>query len=339
MKAISLAEPGKIEIIDIPEAQMGPQEVLVDVHYVGLCGSDLNTYRGLFSLVTFPLIPGHEISGVIAARGEESPESIKEGDRVMLSPYTNCGLCPACRVGRPNCCQFNQTMGLQRPGAMTARLATHYTNVFSSPILSLKELALVEPISVGYHATNRGQISEVDTVLLIGCGAIGVGVVSAAVRKGAVVLVADIDEPKLEAARKFGAQHTINSTRQDVLAEVYKLTNDEGVNVAIEAVGLPDTFRLAVEAVCYSGRVVYIGYAKKEVAYDTTNFVRKELDIRGSRNALRVFPAVIKMMEQGRFPFTDLISQIYPFNQTAQALSDWDNAPGEFTKILIDVRA
>ena len=122
------------------------------------------------------------------------------------------------------------------------------------------------------------------------------------------------------------------------MTEVARLTRDQGVSVVIEAVGLPQTFRLAVEAVCYAGRVVYVGYAKGEVCYDTTDFVRKELDIRGSRNALLVFPAVIKMLEGRQQPFEDLISQVYPFEQTAQALRDWDAAPGAFTKIMIDVR-
>ena len=311
--------------------------MIVEVHYVGLCGSDLNTYRGLFPLVTYPRIPGHEVSGVIVAKGEQVPEALNEGDRVMLSPYSHCGLCPACRAGRPNCCQFNQTLGVQRDGALSNRLAVPYTKIYRSATLSPVELALVEPMSVGYHAANRGQVTEMDTVLAIGCGTIGMGVISAAVRKGATVIAVDVDDGKLEVASKFGAQHTIHSAKQDVLEQVVALTNGEGVSVAIEAVGLPETFCLAVDAVAYAGRVVYIGYAKKEVCYDTTNFVRKELDIRGSRNALRVFPAVIKMMEQRQQPFSNLITRIYPFAKTAQALRDWDAAPGSYTKILIAV--
>jgi len=339
MKAISFSEPRKVEIIAIPEPQSGPEDVLVEIHYVGLCGSDLNTYRGRFPLVTYPLIPGHEVSGVIVAKGERVPESINEGDRVTLLPYTHCGVCPACRVGRPNCCQFNQTLGVQRDGAMMHRFAIHYSKVFSSKTLSFEELALVEPMSVGYHAANRGRVTEMDTVLAIGCGAIGTGVISAATRKGAAVIATDIDDGKLEIARKFGAQHTINSAKRDVLTVIGELTNHKGVNVAIEAVGLPETFRLAVDAVAYAGRVVYVGYAEKKVGYDTTNFVRKELDIRGSRNALRVFPAVIKMMEKRRQPFIELITRIYPFDKAAQAFCDWDAAPGNFTKILIDLTA
>ena len=211
---------------------------------------------------------------------------------------------------------------------MAERFAIHYSKVFSSQVLTLEELALVEPMSVGYHAANRGQVSEIDSVLVIGCGTIGMGAVAASVRKGATVIAADVDDGKLELARRFGAQHTINSTRAGPAGAgrpPYKRT--KGVSVAIEAVGLPQTFRLAVDAVCYAGRVVYVGYAKKEVSYDTTLFVRKELDIRGSRNALRVFPAVIKMLEARQQPFTDLITRVFPFAETAQALEDWSQNP------------
>lgn len=339
MKAISLAAPRQVEIVDIPSPQIGAEDVLVDVCYVGLCGTDLNEYRGLMSLVTYPRIPGHEVSGIILAKGDEVPDSINERDRVIVSPYTNCGLCPACRVGRPNCCQFNQTYGVQRDGVLTSRFAVHYTKVFANKVLSLKELALVEPLSVGYHAANRGRITEVDSVLVIGCGTIGIGVIAAAARKGATVIAADIEDAKLADAKKFGAQHTINSAQKDVLAFIHELTNSEGANVAIEAVGLPETFRLAVEAATFAGRVVYIGYAKSDVCYDTTYFVRKELDIMGSRNALRVFPAVIKMLEKQQQPFMDLITEIYPFEETARAFQDWDAAPAKYAKILIDLKA
>lgn len=339
MKAISFAAPKQVEIVDIPSPHLGPGDVLVEVHYVGLCGSDLNAYRGQMPLVTYPRIPGHEVSGIIFAKGDQVPDSINEGDRVMASPYTNCGLCPACRVGRPNCCQFNQTYGVQRDGALTRCFAVHYSKVFTSKALSLKELVLVEPLSVGYHAANRGRVTEVDTVLVIGCGTIGIGVIAAAARKGATVIATDIDDAKLGDAPRFGARFTINSAQQDVLAAVHQLTDSEGVGVAVEAVGLPETFRLAVEAVAFAGRVVYVGYAKSEVCYDTTDFVRKELDIVGSRNALRVFPAVIKMMQQRQQPFVDLITKIYPFERTAHAFQDWDAAPTKYTKILIDLKA
>jgi threonine dehydrogenase-like Zn-dependent dehydrogenase len=338
MRAISLLAPGEVEIIEVPEPKLGPEDVLVEIRYVGLCGSDLGMYRGTFAIGTYPRIPGHEVSGTIIDHGAGVPDSIRDGEQVTLWPYSECGICPACRLGRVNTCQFNETLGLQRDGAMVQRFAIHCSKVFASPILSLKELALVEPMSVGYHAANRGQVSEVDSVLVIGSGTIGMGAIAAAVRKGATVIVADIDDNKLDLAGRFGAQYTIHSGREDLLKRVLQITGGEGVNVAIEAVGLPQTFRLAVDAVCYAGRVVYVGYANQEVSYNTTLFVRKELDIRGSRNALRVFPAVIKMLEARQQPFTDLVSKVVPFEQTAQALEAWSGSPGAYAKILVDMK-
>jgi threonine dehydrogenase-like Zn-dependent dehydrogenase len=337
MKAVAITQAKQVEIIDVAEPTAGPEDVLLDIQYVGLCGSDLNAYRGNFALVSYPLILGHELSAVVVDKGAAVPDSIDLGNRVTVLPYTHCGVCPACRAGRFNCCQFNQTLGVQRPGALSERFSVPYPKVFKSDSLTPQELALVEPMSVGYHAANRGEVSEMDTVLAIGCGTIGMGVIAAAARKGATVVAVDVDDDKLALAAKFGASHTLNSARTDVLAAVGRLTDDEGVRVAIEAVGLPDTYRLAVEAVCYAGRVVYVGYAKKEVCYDTTDFVRKELDIRGSRNALRVFPAVIQMIEGHEYPFSELITAVYPLERAGQALEDWDRAPGRYNKILVDV--
>ncbi len=339
MKAVRLSAPRQVEIADVPVPQPGPDQVLVEVRYVGMCGSDLNAYRGTFPLMRYPRILGHEASGIVVARGAAVPDRIAEGAQVMFSPYSECGICPACRAGRPNCCQFNETMGLQRDGALTRLVTIPVSKVFTSDILTLKELALTEPLSVGYHAANRGRISEADTVLVMGCGVVGIGVIAASARKGATVIASDIDDGKLADAQRFGARHTVNSARDDVLDAVRQLTGGDGVSVAVEAVGLPQTFRLAVEAVAFAGRVVYVGYAKQDVSYDTALFVRKELDICGARNALRVFPAVIKMLEERARPFPDLITRVYPFAEAGEALRDWDADPVRFTKVMVDVAA
>ena len=302
-----------------------------------MCGSDLNAYRGTFPLMRYPRILGHEASGVVAARGTAVPDRIAEGAQVMLSPYSECGICPLCRAGRPNCCQFNETMGLQHDGTLTRLVAIHFSKVFASDVLTLQELALTEPLSVGYHAANRGRISEADTVLVMGCGVVGIGAIAAAARKGATVIASDIDDGKLADARRFGARHTVNSTREDLLDAVRQLTGGDGVSVAVEAVGLAQTFRLAVDAVAFAGRVVYVGYAKRDVSYDTSLFVRKELDICGARNALRVFPAVIRMLEERERPFPGLISRVYPFAEAGEALRAWDADPVSFTKMMVDV--
>ena len=325
MKALFVKEAGKLEMIDIPKPEYGPEEVLIKINYVGLCGSDLNIYKGLMPLVTYPRIPCHEVSGIVEEKGHMVPDNIETGTKVTLSPYTSCGQCSACIIGRPNCCRYNQTLGVQRDGALTEYLAIHYSKIYSKPSLSLKELALAEPLSVGYHAANRAEVKETDTVLVLGCGVVGIGAITASARKGAEVIGLDIDDDKLSLVKKFGAQYTINSQKDDVCARVDELTDKRGVNVTIEAVGSPKTFTMAVDMAAYAGRVVYVDYAKEPVVYETKQFVIKELDIRGSRNSLYEFPAVLKMLDRHEYPFTELITKIYPFSELKQAFEDWDN--------------
>ncbi|MFZ2286972.1 MAG: zinc-binding alcohol dehydrogenase family protein [Bacteroidales bacterium] len=338
MKAFAIIKERSVRVIDIEEPVPDPDEVLLEVHYVGLCGSDLNAYRGLMPLVTLPRIPGHEISGMIIDKGSMVPSSLKTGDKATVSPYSSCGVCPACRNGRTNSCAFNQTLGVQRDGALTANIRVPYTKVFPSAILTLEELALVEPVSVGYHAANRGEVRETDTVLIIGCGVIGIGALCACVRKGAKVIALDIDDQKLETAKDFGASHTINSKKENALSRVMELTRNEGVDAAVEAVGSPATLVLALEAVSFAGRVITIGYSKEEVHFNSQLIVRKELNLYGSRNSLRVFPSVTSMFEHREKPYSNLISKIYPFDQTPEAFKYWDENPGLVSRILIHVK-
>ena len=247
MKAYAITEKGKIEALEIAEPSIKSDEVLIEIYYVGLCGSDLSTYRGLNSLAAFPRIPGHEISGIIIQKGGDVPSSLQVGDRATVSPYTHCGVCPACRAGRFNTCEFNQTLGVQRDGAMTLMISVPYEKVFICKELSLEELAIAEPLSVGYHAAKRAAVTEEDTVLVFGCGAIGLGAICASVRKGARVIAADIDDQKLEIAKKYGAASTVNTKKEDIKVLVAKLTQNEGVNVVIEAAGTEITQRLAIE--------------------------------------------------------------------------------------------
>jgi L-galactonate 5-dehydrogenase len=338
VKAFAIVEKEKIQSITVSESQPKPNEVLLEIHYIGLCGTDISTYRGNNSLAKFPRIPGHEISAVIISTGADVPDTLKVGDKATVSPYTHCGVCPACRAGRFNTCEFNQTLGVQRDGALTNFISVPYEKVFTSKILSSEELALVEPLSVGYHAANRAIVNEQDTVLIFGCGAIGMGAICASVRKGATVIAADIDDNKLAVAKKYGAAYVVNTKKENIAEVIGTLSRNEGVSVAIEAAGTEQTQRMAIENVSFAGRVAMIGYAKSEVTIDTRLIVKKELNLFGSRNALRVFPSVISMLEKREKPYLDLISKIYPFEDTPRAFNDWNANPDLFSKILIQVK-
>jgi threonine dehydrogenase-like Zn-dependent dehydrogenase len=339
MKALLISEAGKTEIIDRSAPTPAPGEVRLRVKRVGFCGTDLNTFRGLNPLVTYPRVPGHEIAAVVEAVTPGVPEHVKVGMDTTVLPYTTCGSCSSCRTGRVNACRHNQTLGVQRDGAFTELIAVPWRTLVRSDRLSPAEHALVEPLSVGFHAVERGQVAGTDTVLVIGCGMIGLGAISgAALGRGARVIAVDVDDAKLALASKAGAAETINSRTESLHDRVQGLTNGDGPTVAIEAVGLPATFRAAVDEVCFAGRVVYIGYAKEPVAYETKYFVMKELDIRGSRNATATnFADVIEVLESGRYPVADTITRTVPFSEAGRALAGWAADPGSVTRIHVDL--
>src|SRR5271163_1820404 len=250
MKTVVLRGPGEIAIEDRPEPVAANGEVLLKVNLVGLCGSDLNSYRGKNPMVSFPRIPGHEISATVV----EGSAAFKSGDQVTLSPYTSCGKCAACRSGRPNACQYNETLGVQRDGGLTEYLVVPPEKLYTAN-LGLKELCLVEPLTVGLHAVARGRVTSADTVAIIGCGGVGLGAVAASGFRGARTIGVDVGDAKLDIARKAGATELINTSRDDLHTRLTELTNGVGPDVVIEAIGLPSTFRAAVEAVAFTGRV------------------------------------------------------------------------------------
>jgi 2-desacetyl-2-hydroxyethyl bacteriochlorophyllide A dehydrogenase len=335
MKAIVLEGPGRAVVQDVAEPRRVDGEVLLQVRKIGLCGSDLNSYRGRNPLVSYPRVPGHEIAATIVDSGSH-PEW-PAGTNVTMSPYRGCGHCAACERGRPNACKDNETLGVQRDGALTEFIAAPVGKLFRAD-LSLKELCLVEPLTVGFHAAGRGRVSAEDTVAVFGCGGVGLGAIAGAAFRGARVIGIDVDDAKLETARKAGASESINSKTSDLHERLTELTKGRGPDVVIEAIGLPGTYRAAVEEVAYAGRVVYIGWAKEQVAYETRPFVHKELDIMGSRNAVpEDFREVIRMLEAKRFPVEAAVTHMVPLEETPTILEEWSREPERFTKIMVDV--
>lgn len=339
MRTLIFDAPGKFSYADRPAPKPGPGEVLLRVRRLGFCGSDLNTFRGGNPLVTFPRVPGHEIAATIEERSADVPAEFQIGQAVTVLPYTTCGKCSSCRSGRVNACRHNQTLGVQQDGAFTEFITAPWQKLIPAPGLGLRELALVEPLAVGFHAAARGRVSSRDTVLVFGCGMIGLGAIAGAgIRRGATVIAVDIEDAKLAVARKAGAAHVINSRTENLHQRLLDLTDGHGPDVAIEAVGLPATFTACVDEVAFAGRVVYIGYAKAPVSYETKYFVMKELDVLGSRNALREdFQDVVTLLAAGRYPVDETVTRTVPFSESGEAMSAWAADPGSVTKIHVEV--
>lgn len=311
---------------------------MLNIKTVGLCGTDLSTYRGVNPLVSYPLVPGHEIAASIEALGDDVPDTFNVGDTVTVYPYTNCGECASCKKNRHHACEHNATLGVQREGAFTERITQPWQKLIPAEGLTYAEAALIEPLSVGFHAVERGQVTSSDTVLVIGCGAIGLGCIAGAAAQGATIIAADLDDTKLEIARAVGATHLLNANNRPLLDQVLPLTNNLGADVVIEAVGSPVTFTSAIDIVTFTGRVVYIGYSKTHVTYDTALFVKKELDIRGSRNATHEnFQDVITAIRSGKVPTQKIITQTVPLEEAPEALDTWDKNGGHITKIHVEL--
>ena len=336
MKTVQIVQPGSVRVVDTPKPELKPGHVLLKVGYVGFCGSDLNTFRGLNPLVKLPVVPGHEIGAVIDAVAPDVPAYLQPGMAATLNPYTSCGNCPACRNRRPNACEFNQTLGVQRDGAMSEYILAPFEKVITDEAISARDFALVEPLSVGFHAVSRASVTDSDTVMVTGCGMIGLGAVIRSALRGATVIAVDVDETKLELAKSLGARFTVNSLRDDLHSRVQEITSQRGADVVIEAVGHPQTYQAAIAEVAFTGRVVFIGYAKEKVPFETPLFVKKELDIFGSRNALPSdFMAVMAYLKRGECPVEKLITAVYPPDSAQEALEKWAAAPGEVFRILI----
>ena len=336
MKAIQISGERQMEIVSVAEQELKANEVLLRLAYVGFCGSDLNTWLGRNPMVKMPVIPGHEVGAVIEKVGADVPEILKAGMVVTCNPYTNCGKCASCRNGRVNACEHNETLGVQRNGAMREFIALPWEKVIPAGGLDPRTCALIEPMSVGFHAVNRAQVTDIDTVVVIGCGMVGMGAIVRSALRGATVIAADIDDEKLALAKEMGATYVLNTKTEDVHARLQEMTAGFGPDVIIEAVGSPVTYNMAVNEVAFTGRVVCIGYAKTEVSFQTKYFVQKELDIRGSRNAQPSdFRAVIHYLERGTCPVDRLISNEVSPEQAPWAMQQWSENPGKVFRILV----
>ena len=336
MKAVQIMNPSEMRVVELDKPVVGAGEVLVRIKYVGFCGSDLNTFLGRNPMVKLPVIPGPEVGAVIEEIGNDVPTGFEVGMNATLNPYTNCGKCASCRNGRVNACEHNETLGVQRNGVMCEYAVLPWTKIIPAGTISPRDCALIEPMSVGFHAVSRAQVIDNEFVMVIGCGMIGVGAIVRAALRGATVIAVDIDDEKLELAKRIGASYVINSKTENVHQQMLAFTRGLGADVVIEAVGSPATYVMAVDEVGFTGRVVCIGYAKSEVSFQTKLFVQKELDIRGSRNALPAdFRAVINYMETGICPVEELITRIVEPKEALDGMTEWAVNPGKVFRILV----
>jgi threonine dehydrogenase-like Zn-dependent dehydrogenase len=336
MKAVQVTGPHQLSIVEREKPVItNEHEVLVKVKMVGICGSDIHIYHGTNPLATLPRVIGHEVTGEVENVGEKV-ESVSAGDKVVIEPIKPCGDCYACRSGRGNVCSNLEVYGVHRDGGMQEYLVMPEKLVHKvSPELDWKESVLAEPFTIGAQATWRGNVRPGDTVFIMGAGPIGLCCLKVAKSIGATVIISDLNESRLDFAKEWGADHTIDASRLNVIDEVMELTKGEGANVVIDAVCIPQTFEQAIEIASAAGRVVVLGFDERPSPISQLPITKKEVTITGSRLQTNQFPGIIEMLNSRKIDTAGMVTQVFPLEQIHQAIQLIETSPEEVRKVVI----
>lgn len=338
MKTVLIEKPFEIAVGDTEMPVPGEGEALLRVLYCGICGADVASFTGNQPFTTYPRIPGHEFSAEIVSI-PENDRGLKAGDVVTANPYFNCKTCYSCKRGFVNCCTDNQTMGVQRDGSFREYIVMPVERIYEGKGLSAKELALVEPFTISYHALHRATIKPTDKVLIVGAGPIGLFALIAAKAQGATVYVADLLDGRLEKALKFGADGVINSGKNDIKEEAMKITEGNGFDVCVEACGLSVTFLACIDCAAFAANIILIGNGKKETTFLHSILLKKELNVFGSRNSYASdFKAVIDLIAEGKVNVLDMVSAVYPIDEAKTAFDALANNDGSLAKVLLQIK-
>lgn len=337
MKTVSIKSPGQIEVIETPMPVAGPGQALLKVKYCGICGADVASFTGNQPFTTYPRIPGHEFSAEIVEI-PKNDKGLKAGDLVTANPYFNCGCCYSCQRGFVNCCTDNQTMGVQRDGSFSEFIAMPADRIFPGMGLDAKQLALIEPFSISYHAVSRTEIRSGDKVLVVGSGPIGLFALLSAKTRGAEVYCADLLDIRLRLAAEYGADGVIDTKQKDLTEETGRITRGNGFDVCIEACGLPETFLSCIDCVAFAGKIILIGNGKRDTTFNHSILLKKEINLFGSRNSYaKDFTALIELVSQGKADVMKMVSAVYPLARAAEAFEALAHNDGNLAKLLIEV--
>lgn len=309
MKAIYITEPGHVEIREVEKPVRKPGEALLKLLYGGICGSDLGSYRGTFAYFEYPRIPGHGFSAEIVEI-DDNEYGLEKGMVVTCNPYFNCGSCYSCQRGLVNACMDNQTMGCQRDGAFCEYITMPLERIYDGKGLDPKLLAAIEPFCISYHGVQRAGIQKGDKVLVVGAGTI----------------LNDSPEVLEQATADITGQIDIRGNH-----------NPYGFDVCIEAVGLPSTFQNCINACAFGGKLVLIGVGKQNLDFNFNLIQKKELNVFGSRNALKKdFLELIDLVRSGKVELGKIITDTYAAEDAVTAFAEFDQHVGEMLKVELD---
>jgi 6-hydroxycyclohex-1-ene-1-carbonyl-CoA dehydrogenase len=326
MKAAIFYEPHqplKIEEVETPK--IGSDEILVKIAACGVCNTDLHYIdHGVPTFKKPPMILGHEPSGIVSETGQ-NVKNFEVGDRVLIPPVFSCGYCENCRIGRGNIC-FNMVMlGNHMDGAFAEYVKVPAKDCQDLPAeLPLEESSIIaDAVSTPFHAfKNRAQVKPGDSVVVFGCGGVGMNVVQIAAAAGGSVIAVDIVEKKLELAKQLGAQHAINASGKEdkALAKEIRALTGGGADIAIEAIGNPKTIELAPATVRAGGLHCQVGYTHHNVLVNAGRLMFREIEIKGSLGCRPVdYPKIVEMVRIGKIKLEPIVTHRFNLEDIEQA--------------------
>ena len=342
MKALIYTKPYSFEYSDFPDPVAGDDDVLVRVKACGICGSDVHGFTGRTGRRIPPLIMGHEAAGIVEECGK-NVSGFEKGNRVCFDSTVYCNKCKACRAGLFNRCDKRQVLGVSVPsfkrhGAFAEYVAVPWWIVSKIPDeLSFVHAALLEPASIGTHAVNRAPISNDDAVVVIGAGTIGLFILQAVRLRGAAKVIAvDINEFRLDIAKKLGADKLINPLESNLSKAILQETEDKGANVTLEAVGYAKTFADAVSVTRMGGHIVAVGNLEMKAEFDLQQLVAKEHTFTGSYASSGEFRDCIELFATGKINVEPLISDVLPLEEGPDAFDRLLKADENLLKIVLE---
>jgi 2-desacetyl-2-hydroxyethyl bacteriochlorophyllide A dehydrogenase len=322
MKQIVLEAPGRFAERDAPIPTPHSGHALVRIEKVGVCGSDFHAFAGRQPIYTYPRIIGHELSGVVA-EAPANDRGIHAGDRCAIEPYMSCGKCPACAVGRNNCCENIRLFGIHVDGGMQEYLSVPIDLLHKSDRLSLDQLALVETLGIGAHAVRRSGLKSDDEALIVGAGPIGIAVAQFASALSASVHIVEKNEWRRSFVERMG--YASSSTAEGRHADI-----------VFDATGNAIAMGSSLAHVATGGLLVFVGLTRDPVCLDDVLFHRKEVTLLASRNSVGLFPQIIRMIEEGKIDTSHWITDRL---MLSEVVSQFQNLPTRQTlvKAIVDI--
>ncbi len=339
MKQAVMVAPGQIEFRQIEQPKPLSHEILIEIKRIGVCGSDIHVYHGRHPYTNYPIVQGHEVSGLIAEIGTDVT-GFKKGEQVVFMPQIFCGTCFPCRNHMEHICDHLKVMGFQSDGAAQEYYPVPASKVLKVPsTISLDQAAMIEPLAVAVHALSRSGDVQGKKVIVLGAGTIGNLVAQTARAQGAsIILITDISEYKLAKARECGIFHTVNSSQIILGDEIEKLLGPDRADVILECVGIQDTINQAVENARKGSMIIVVGVFGKKPSVDLGLVQDRELTLAGTLMYTKQdYECAIRLIEQRLLNLDAMITHRFPFSTYAEAYRTMDALNGEYLKVMVEM--